>query len=160
MVSAASVEVIRNSFPFPTITSYTGEPDYACIKKVHDKLRANAASVHSTLGGGNHGLLGLVMTSASYLTTTGTAFIRPANPGYLPVIPDPCTAAQTAEFVRQHTNLLRMFQETVNTDRALKQQILEVFDEEYTQAICDPNVGFANVNSMQMITHLYDFLVK
>ena len=120
MVSAASVEVIRNSFPFPTITSYTGEPEYGCIKKVHDKLKANAPSVHSTLGGRNHCLLGLVTTSASYLTTTGSAFTRPANSWYLPVISDPCTAAQTAEIVRQHTNLLRVFQETVNTDRALK----------------------------------------
>jgi len=156
MTTAASVEVIRHSFPFPNITAYTGEPAYEHIKKVHDKLKADAASVRSTLGGGHHGLLGLMMTNASYFATTGVEFVLPANPGYLPVIPEAATAAQIAELVRQHTNLLRQFQETINTDRALVQLLLEIFDEEYTQAICDPNIGYANTTAMAIITHLYD----
>ena len=100
------------------------------------------------------------MTDTSYLATTGIAFVRQLIPGFLPIITDPSTAAQTSELVRQHTNLLRLFQETVNTDRALKQQILEVFDDDYTQAINDPNIGFANVTAIQIITHLYDFFGK
>lgn len=100
MTTTASIEAIQNSFPFPTITPYTGEKDYASIEKKT--------------------LLGFTVTNTAYLIITGVAFVHHINPGYLPIIPDPATAAKTSKLLLQHKDLLRMFQEIVNIDCALK----------------------------------------
>ena len=82
-----SVDTIRSAFEHQTIQPYTGEPDYEAIKSVHDQLKANAASIPSELGRGKHGLLGLIMSDATYLLVTNSAFRFPPNPGLLPTIP-------------------------------------------------------------------------
>ena len=90
---SSSVEIICSTFEHQTIQPYTDEPDYDAIKSVHNNLKANAASIPSTLGGGKHGLLGLIMSNATYLLVSNTAFLHPTNPGLLPNIPTDATAA-------------------------------------------------------------------
>ena len=46
--SVASVEDITNAFPTP-ITTITGEPNYESLKTLKDQLKANAASIPTTL---------------------------------------------------------------------------------------------------------------
>ena len=43
--------------------------------------------MHSTLGGGNHGFLGLILTPEKYQLVTSHAFEPHANPGALPTLP-------------------------------------------------------------------------
>ena len=119
------------------------------------KLKANAASVESTLGGGSHGLLGLTVSTNTYNTITGQQFAAPQNPGALPVIPDGATSAQINELVRQHGERLRIWREYNITSSALKQLLLKAFDEMYFKGIRDRHVGYNNVTLLQMIQHLY-----
>ena len=56
-----SIEDLNNAFP-TTVTPITGEPNYASLKSLKDKLEANAASIPTTLGGSNHGYLGLILS--------------------------------------------------------------------------------------------------
>ena len=58
--SVPSVEDFTNAFP-TQVTPIVGEPTYATLKTLKDQLKANAASVPTTLGGGNHGYLGLIL---------------------------------------------------------------------------------------------------
>jgi len=44
-------------------------------------------AIPSTCGGGTHGHLGLVMTTADYQTTASITFLLPAHPGDAPVVP-------------------------------------------------------------------------
>ena len=61
-MSTATIENIIDSFPNPTIPIIEGEPTYETIKRAEKLLVENAASTHSTLGGGNHRFLGLILT--------------------------------------------------------------------------------------------------
>lgn len=64
MTTDASVDAIRNSFPFHIIVIYTQELDYASIKnKIDVKFKANDVVLLSTLGGGINSLLGLTMNN-------------------------------------------------------------------------------------------------
>ena len=155
VTTAPSVESIRESFPFPTIPTQTGQPTYATIRAVHMKLKSNAASIPSTLGGGNHGLLGLVLTDPVYHLSTGHHFVLPNNPGAVPTIPAGSTAAATGELVRQHAVELRQYLECQCTDQAIKQQILNAFDEMYTRGLRHPHTGYQNVTAIRLLTHLY-----
>ena len=106
-------------------------PTYDIIASVHRKLKANAASVSSTLGGGTHGLLGLIILPATYQTVTGYPFAAPVNPGNLPDIAPAASQAQIGEAVRQHKERLKVWKEYNATDLALKKQILAIIDEVY-----------------------------
>ena len=153
---APSVESIREGFPYPTIPKQNGLPTYESIKAVHIKLKTNAASVPSNLGGGAHGNLGLILSDTIYHTLTGHHFVRTAHPGATPVLPEgQPTAALIGELVRQHTAELIAYYETERTDQALKQQVLNAFDDMYTRGLRNTHTGYASVTALQIITHLY-----
>ena len=84
--SVPSVEDFTNTFP-TQVTPIVGKPTYATLKTLKDQLKANATSVPTTLGGGNHGYVGLILSPATYATISPTAFIEPTYPGQHPAIP-------------------------------------------------------------------------
>ena len=92
-------------FPHPTLTPVIGIPTYESLAEVNLKLNANAASVHSNLGDGAHGLLPLTIDPAVYATISNTPFIAPANPGPQPDIPAGATTTQIAELTCHHTGV-------------------------------------------------------
>ena len=80
-----SADSLNDSFPHTTILRHTGMPTYETIKNVHQKLKANAASVQSELGGA-HGLVGLTLSRQAYATITGADFTIPENLGILAIV--------------------------------------------------------------------------
>eukprot|EP00957_Ditylum_brightwellii_P120577 9198268-Ditylum_brightwellii.AAC.1 len=62
----------------------------------------NAASIDTTIGGGLHGHLGLVITPARYLQLTGHPFVPPQNPEPTPIMPNQFMTAAEAETIRQN----------------------------------------------------------
>ena len=119
-----SIEAYINGFPHPTIARIEGPPTYDAIAEMQRSLSANAASVHTNLGGGQLGYLALTVDPAIYATRAAEPFVAPPNPGILPVIPFGSTVAYTSELVRQHTHSLKAWREHQDVDNALKQQLL------------------------------------
>ena len=155
MSTTPTVDNIREGFPHPTVPKHSGLPTYETIKKVHQILKANAASVSSVLSGGQHGLLGLVLTNPIYQHVTGTTFQRPPLLPAFPAIPDDTAILQTQALERRHNASLRTYKEVQRTDQALQQQLLSAFDNMYFQAVRDHHVGYTNVTTLQLLTHLY-----
>ena len=153
--TAQSVEEIRTSFPQPTLTAVSGEPSYTDITHIHTILKSNAASIPSTLGGGEHGLLGLVLSAATYFTVTGTAFAIPANPGATPIIPNAATTAQINALTRTFNQEFKVYAESKRADTALKQQILNAIEPLYIEALRNPHTGYTGVSTMTILTYLY-----
>ena len=85
--SIQSVDDIRSVFLESTVQKMIGEPTYESIKALHKILKSNNASIATTLGGGNHGHLGLVLQPALYTVVTGSNYTAPNNPGATPNIP-------------------------------------------------------------------------
>jgi len=139
-----TIEAVKENFPHPHISSQSGMPTYEVISAVHRKLKANAASVSSTLGGGTHGLLGLTILPVTYQTITGHAFVAPVS-----------TQEQIGEAVRQHKEPLKIWKEYNVTDQTLKNQLLSTFDEVYLKGLRDRHVGYQNVTARDMLQHLY-----
>ena len=68
-------------------------------------IEKNAVSVPSQLGGGKHGLLGLVLNDELYLTLASTDFIKTTNPGTVEIIPTGSTGPQIDILVRNHKKI-------------------------------------------------------
>ena len=74
-----SADNLNNSFPHTTTPRHTVMSTYETIKNVHQRLKANAASIQSGIGGGAHVLLGLTLSRQPYPTITKTDFTLPEN---------------------------------------------------------------------------------
>ena len=153
--SVPSVEDITNAFPTP-ITTITGKPNYESLKTLKDQLKANAASIPTTLGGGNHGYLGLIFSPAAYATIAATHFIEPIYPGQHPNIPAGTSPANTSTIIRRHTEDLRQWREFKNVNTALKNQLLSALDDIYIRALKDSHVGYMNQSIRTILQHLFD----
>ena len=150
-----SVEDLTNAFP-TTITPITGEPNYASLKNLKDQLKANAASIPTTLGGGNHGYLGLILSPSSYMTITTTPFQEPNYPGQHPTIPAGTNPATTSAIIRCHTEDLQQWHECKNVITALKNQLLSAIDNIYVHALKDRHVGYMNQPIHAILHHLFE----
>ena len=153
--SVPSVEDITNAFPTP-ITKITGKPNYEGLKHLKDQLKANAASIPTTLGGGTHGYLGLILSPAAYATIAATQFIEPGYPGQHPNVPAGTNAANISTIVRRHTEDLRQWREFKNVNTALKNQLLSAIDDIYIRALKHRHVGYMNQSIRAILQHLFD----
>ena len=72
----------ENYFQHPELTKIIGEPNHTSLTTLLNELKANAQSVHSNLGGGAHGHLGLVLSTLDYASVAPmTPYVRPRFPG-------------------------------------------------------------------------------
>ena len=153
--SVPSVEDFTNAFP-TQLTPIVGEPTYATLKTLKDQLKANAASIPTTLGGGNHGYLGLILSPATYATISLTAFIEPAYPGQHPAIPAGANATNTSAIICSHTEDTRQWREFKNISTALKAQLLSAVEDIYVRALRDRHVGYMNQSICNLLSHLFE----
>ena len=107
----SSIEKIVDGFPFPTINSIIGTPDYKSIADTQLKLNSNAASVQSNLGCGTLGLSFLTVSPTVYATLSTTEFFLPVNPGPEPIIHTGSTGAAIADLLYHHTESTKIFTE-------------------------------------------------
>ena len=150
-----SVEDLTNAFP-TTITPITGKPNYASLKNLKDQLKANAASIPTTLGGSNHSYLGLILSPSSYATIATTSFQEPNYPGQHPTIPAGTNAATISAIIRHHTEDLQQWRECKNVITALKNQLLSAIDNIYVRALKDCHVGYMNQPIHAILHHLFE----
>ena len=91
MTLTQHIDYVTTYFPHKVPTLIRGVPTYKDVKRVKTELRANASSVDTELGGGDHGYLGLVLTNAEYLAVpgvNGNQFLPPVYPGALVIQPN------------------------------------------------------------------------
>lgn len=84
---STSIDSITENFPHLILKRIVGKPNRENLIKLQKQVYENLTSFETTIGGGNHGYLGLEMSPEKYLTTTGHNFERPENPGLTPIIP-------------------------------------------------------------------------
>ena len=107
-MTLGSIDYAASYFKYKTPTPIQGTPSNKTLKRLKAELRANASSVESDLGGGDHGYLGLVLTDAEYASIhpPPAPFVAPAFPGPL-VIPNNTTQVAALTLREQHNENLR-----------------------------------------------------
>ena len=151
-----SVDDIVSKFPIKTLPIITSEPNYESINKMVQTLYGNAASLSTTLGGGQHGHIGLIMTPTLYATLTETPYNEPNDPGVLPFIPPGSTAAARELINLQYKEERRIYDQHTNMDDALKSQIIDSIQETYINALRNKYTGYLGVTTRDLIDHLLD----
>ena len=77
-MTLGSIDYAASYFKYKTPTPIQGTPTNKNLKRLKTELQANASSIESDLGDGDHGYLGLVLTNKEYASKT------PAPPPFVP----------------------------------------------------------------------------
>ena len=133
-----------------------GQPTSHDLTNLEKEIISILANIPTTLGGGNHGHVGVIMDPTDYSTMTGGIdFVNPANPGIYPTGLALNTAAGTrAREEAIHKELITQFETVEGVKLGTKDFILEAVDNEYLNEIEHDTLGFLNQTPRQMIEHL------
>ena len=161
MLTMASTTVdYRNTvFKYPTLTRIHCKPTFEGVCRLHKELMVNAQTVHSDLGVGAHGHLGLVLSPRRYSLLSNAKYVQPQHPGPL-VIPAGSTQDIAHTMKEQHTERLRVFREVTGVEQALKQQIVTAVEPQYLEALRNPTTGRITAPVYDVIRHLFQIYDK
>lgn len=146
-------------FEHPDLTKIIGIPTYDTLHQLHQELKANAMSVHSTLGGSQHGHLGLLMSQNAYALLSNTPFVIPEYPGEL-IIPAGATRHAQDLLERNHKEALRKFHEVRGVERALIQQVVSAVHPQYIAAMRNRSTGQFTATINQLVQYLLNVYGK
>jgi hypothetical protein len=146
------------TFPHDVLTPLSNQrPTVSSLEILQQELSTNAISIPSPRGNGTLGHYALVVPAATYATASGgIAFVPPVSPGAAPAHPNPATAAQITEINRQFLADKVEFATYMAAEAGLKKQLLVAVPATYTNALKDKMLGFANVTTLAIITHLME----
>ena len=154
-ISVNTVDTIYNSFNDKTI-KIEGTPNIDTLRALRGQLKRNAANIQSNLGGGNHGDLGLILSTAAYaLAAPGNPYIRPTNPGALPQFEDTATGPQILAIERLHRVNLFESNRYKNVESALKRFLIHSVDDIFIHALHQQHIGYANRTTQELLDHMF-----
>jgi hypothetical protein len=159
MATSDDTKIIQH-FPHKTIRPIVGQPTYETIKELHLKLNENAVKVHSNLGNGLLGYLGVTVTPEIYNTLSAEPFVIPINPGTAPVFPDNSTGPVIANIREVFNEEYKAFKKYVDVCNAISAIIIEVIDPMYLKTLRLPYVGIGTRTPLQLMAHLYTNYAK
>jgi hypothetical protein len=156
IIMGTSVDYITAKFPVKTLPLIEGEPDYENINNMVQMLYGNAASLQSPLGGGQHGHIGIIMSTVLYATLSNQQYDTPADPGLPPVPPARATGAIIEENRISYASERKIYDNHTNMDDALKSQIIDAVNDVYLSEVRNKYTGYLGVTTRDLIDHLLD----
>ena len=154
MTTAHSVDYRNNFFEITNLTRVHGEPSFESLRTLQRELLINAQCVHSDLGGGAHGHLGLVLSPQEYALHSNAAYRRPQHPGPLVIAPG-TTLHMANTFRDQHRERIRVFREVQGVEQALRQQLVTAKEPQYLEAFRDTATGRISLPVYDLLRQLY-----
>ena len=151
-----AVDYTASYFKYKTPTVIHGTPDNKSLKRLKAELRANASSVESDLGGGNHGYLGLVLSDEEYATIEGTApFVAPEYPDPL-TIPAGASQVEAFELREKYKDAKSKYYECKNVEKALQRHIQDCMEEKYLESFIDEETQLLTEDIPDVLEYLFD----
>ena len=149
-----SVDDVTAIFLMKTMPKIDGEPDYGNINTMMQLLYGNAASLPTTLGGGQHGHIGIIMTPQLYTTLANTPYESPNDPGITPTHATGVSAAIRQTNFLEHKEESRIYDNPHTMEDKLKSIIIDAVDEVYISKLQNKYTGYLNITARDLIDHL------
>jgi hypothetical protein len=146
---------ITDNSPHKHVTPIVEQPTYKTIKELHLKLNENSVKVHSNLGNGSLGYLGVTVSPDIYNTLSATPFVAPLNPGNAPVFPEGSQGPQIANIRTVFTDATAAFNKYNAVCNAISALIIEAIDPMYLATLRLPYVGLGSRTPLELLSHLY-----
>jgi hypothetical protein len=147
---------IRDKIRKETVTKIHGQPTSHDITILEKEIIATLANIPTSLGGGNHGHVGVIMNPTKYNTMTrGINFVNPVNPRIYPTgLAVNAIAGTRARAEAEHKELNNQYKTFKGVRLGAKDLILEAADNKYLIKIKHEMMGYINQTPRQMLKHL------
>mgnify|MGYP001310565316 CR=1 FL=1 len=154
-MKAGAVDYAASYFKYKSPTPIIGAPINKTLKRLKQELRANASSVESDLGGGDHGYLGLVLTDAEYETVSNTPFTAPTYPTAL-TIPTGTDQVEALNLREKYKEERRTYLECKNVEKALQRHIQDAIEDKYLESLVDEDTQLIQDDIPDVLQYLFD----
>jgi hypothetical protein len=157
----STIEEVLASFPHPILPTVEGEPDYQTIHTTRKFLQANSRAINTHYGGGTLGHLGLIISDAAYSNIAPPTdrepifWETPNAPGRAPATTDG-TVAQLSAARHIWEEYVQTYRTCTSVQKALKNQIIGVFEPLYLEILNGNMMGYANISARDMLDHLFE----
>ena len=153
---AQHIDYVHTYFPYKTPTLVRGEPTYNHLERIKTELWANASSVESNAGGGDHGHLYLVLTNAKYLQIPGIAKVA-VVPMWQSTLNLPVTtrAIQAIYLKEKHHDSIRVYREHQNVEKALLHHLQRSLEPKYLDSFVNDTTALLTGNIPVILAHLF-----
>ena len=150
------IEDYKNThFDYPELSKIVGEPTLGALLTLRNQIKANSQSVETTLGGGAHGHLGLVLSEVVYDAIEGTSpYQRPRLPT-LNIQPTD-TQYRIAQQRHQYAEDMELYREVQKMERTIIQQIVAAIEPKYLRALRDRGTNKINKTIPQILKYLFE----
>jgi hypothetical protein len=135
-------------FTHEKLTPIVGKPNHESVKLLRQELYANAFENECTLGGGNHGYLGLIMPDEAYLQLqidsgieAPVAFIKPAAP-----------ADNATDVIKASIN--KKILDYKSMEAHLKKQLIDAVERDYIELMSDDFIGFGKYSCKAVLEYI------
>ena len=155
-MATPNIDYAASYFKYKKATPIQGTPTNKSIKRLKTELRANASSVETDLGGGDHGYLGLILTDVEYarITPAPPPFIAPGFPANL-IIPAQATQVEAMELRENHKESKRLFYECKNVEKALLRHVQDAVEEKYIDHLIDDDTQLIQADIPTVLDYLF-----
>ena len=155
-MTAANIDYAASYYKFKKATPIQGTPTNKALKRLKAELRANASSVETDLGGGDHGYLGLVLTDVEYarINPTPTPFFAPGFPTNL-TIPPAATQVEALELREKYKEVKRLYYECKNVEKALLRHIQDAIEEKYIDHLVDDDTQLIQADIPDVLEYFF-----
>ena len=152
----SNVNYTATYFKYPVPSPINGEPTNKTLKRLQKELRANSSSVETDLGGGDHGYLGLILADLEYMKIVPRPdrFDAPTWPGEL-VIDASATPVEAVHEKEKHRELMRVYRECKNVEKALLRHIQSAVEEKYIEHLLDEHTGLIEHDIPTVMEYLF-----
>ena len=154
VIPEVSAESLAARFKTSSLTKIEGPPTHADMNDIRDELYRNCLAVKSFLGGGKHGLMGMIMADDLYLNEAGVAFVVPVSEGSYPNFPagadEDAKKRETALFIKREKAI-----KTVDVMKELlRNLILEAVDPAYYAELEHRIYKYDHIEPRDILSHL------
>ena len=154
-MGAYLTEEVLAKFPHKQLPRCDGEPNYEAIHEIMMAMYANAGAIPTTLGGGAHGHIRLIMDVTQYATLSGTPYVTPTAP-VRGVLPTRATLVDR-DVIKQTYNHEKAIYDNHNTvDEILKTQLQEAVEDIYLAQLRNHFTAYLGGTTKDMLDHLLD----
>jgi len=154
-MTIGAVDYAASYFKYKTPTPIQGTPTNKTLKRLKQELRANASSVETDLGGGDHGYLGLVLTEQEYQAVSNDPFEAPEYPEAL-TIPRGTDQVRAFNLREIHKENKRLYYECKNVENALQQHIQDAIEDKYLESLVNDDTQLITASIPDVLTYLFD----
>ena len=140
-MAAGVINYAASYFKCETPTPMRGEPTNKALKRLQTELQANASSIETDLGGGDHGYLALVLADQEYAYIPNTQpFVAPTC---LPPLATPSTATplEALELKETRAEQKRLCLECKNVEKALLRFIQDAIEDKCAASLVDEHTN-------------------